>query len=574
MSKQKKQIYQKRPKKTGPAFQSSPNKLRIIPLGGLEEVGRNMTVFEYGKDIIIIDMGLQFPDEDMPGVDYIIPNIASLKGREKNIQAVIITHGHYDHIGGIPHLIPRLGNPLIVSSALTINIIKKRQEDYKNGTNLNFKIVKDDSRLTLGKFQVEFFHINHNIPESLGVLIKTPVGNLVHTGDWKFDYSPVGEKPVDLSRLAAIGNQKILMLLSDSTNASEPGSQISEKEIGKTLTDIIKKASGRIIIGTFASLLSRVKQIIDIADSLGKKVAIDGFSMKSNVEIVRKMGYLKVKPDTLIDIKQINNYPNDKIIILCTGAQGEDNAVLMRIANRSHRSVQIKPGDTIVFSSSVVPGNERSVQRLKDIFTRQGAEIIHYQMMDVHAGGHAKIDDIKLMLQLMKPKYFMPIQGNHYLLHLNGKIAVQIGLDPKNVIIADNGQIIECQPGRCKLTEKRVPADYIFIDGLGVGDVSHIVLRDRQMMAADGMIVIIATVDVKYGKLIHNPDLISRGFVYMKENKKLIEQTRSKVKQIFSGDLKEIDEDFYKNKIRNEIGQFLYNQTERRPMVLPVIIKV
>jgi len=567
MKKDKRQTKQPR-RERGP-------KLKIIVLGGLEEVGRNCTLLEYGNDIIIIDLGLQFPEEDMPGIDYIIPNISYLKGREKNVRGVIITHGHYDHIGAIPHILPRIGNPPIYAMPITNAIIKKRQEDFRK-EKLNQHNISTDDTITLGRFKLEFFHVNHNIPDSMGVIIHTPVGTVVHTGDWKIDFTPVDDRPADLGRLAEIGRKGVLALLSDSTNASQMGSQISEMEIGTNLEQIIAQAPGRMIIGTFASLLARIKQIIEIAEKHGKKVAIDGFSMKTNVEIAKQMGYMKFNPKTIIPIDQINKYPKEKIVVLCTGAQGEQRAALMRIANGEHRHVSIRPGDTVVFSSSVIPGNERTIQRLKDTLTRKGADIIHYQMMDVHAGGHAKADDVKLMIRLTNPKYFIPIEGNHYLLRLNAKVAESVGFDPKNIFIADNGQVMEFTKNHGTLTNKKVPSDYVFVDGLGVGDVSQIVLRDRQVLAEDGMVVVIATVDTKTGRLIGNPDIISRGFVYMKENKQLIEQTRHKVKKIVQDrdSNSAADNDFIRNKIRNEVGQFLFQKTERRPMILPVIIEV
>lgn len=550
-------------------------RLRIIPLGGLEEVGRNCIIFEYANDIIIVDMGLQFPEEDMPGIDYIIPNITYLKGREKNIRGVIITHGHYDHIGGIPHLLPKLGNPPIYAMPLTNAIIKKRQEDFRN-QKLNQVNIRVSDVITLGKFRLEFFRLNHNIPDSIGVVIHTPVGTVVHTGDWKFDFNPPDDQPANLNRIAEIGKHGVLALLSDSTNASELGSQISESEIGTNLEEIIEDASGRIIIGTFGSLLVRIKQVIEISEKLGKRVAIDGYTMKSNVEIAKNLGYIRFSPKTIIPIDQIHNFPDNKIVILCTGAQGEERASLMRIATGEHRNVTIKPGDTVVFSSSIIPGNERTIQRLKDTLARKGAEIIHYRMMDVHAGGHAKSEDVKLMIRLINPRYFIPIEGNHYLLRLNAKVAQSIGFNPRNIFVADNGQVIEFTKNTGNLTQKKVPTDYVFVDGLGVGDVSQIVLRDRKVLAEDGMVVVIATIETKTGNIIGNPDIISRGFVYMKENKRLIEETRHRVKKIVQDrDPKSAaDNDYIKNKIRNEIGQFLFRKTERRPMILPVIIEV
>jgi len=555
---------------------SKDGRLKIIVMGGNEEVGRNMTLLEYNNDIIIIDMGLQFPDEDMPGIDYIIPNISYLKGKEKNIKGVIITHGHYDHIGGIPHIIPELGYPTIFSTPLTLAIIKKRQDDYKNGKNINLQTITMSDVLQLGVFKIEFFQVSHNIPDSFGLIVHTPLGPVIHTGDFKLDLSETGKQTVEISKIAKLGEKKVLALLADSTNAPQSGHQISEIEIQSNLEEIMRQASGRIIVATFSSLLNRLQQIIKIAESLNKKVVIEGYSMKTNVEIAHRLGYMKFKKDTIIGLNDIKNYPANKIVILCTGAQGEGRAVLMRIANKEHKSLQIEKNDTVVFSSSVVPGNERSVQRLKDNLYREGAEVIHYQMMDVHAGGHAKAEDLKLMIRLVNPQYFIPIEGNHSFLKIHAKIAEGVGVDPKNIFVADNGQIMEFSKRGGKLLDKKIPADYVFVDGLGVGDVSNIVLRDRQMMAADGMLVVIATVDAKTGELVHSPDIISRGFIYMKENKRLVEQTRTKIKEILKdNNPKAMANDMYlKDKIRNEIGQFLFQRTQRRPMVLPVIIEV
>lgn len=551
-------------------------KLRVAVIGGLEEIGRNCTMFEYGEDIILVDLGLQFPEEDMPGIDYIIPNMSYLKGKEKNVRGVIITHAHYDHIGGIPHLIPMLGYPPIYGLPLTNAVIKKRQEDYKGLRPLNLHNVGLNDKLALGSFEIEFFHLNHNIPDSMGVVIKTPEGIIIHTGDWKFDYQPTGEPPADLQKIAKIGSEGVLALFSDSTNASQPGHQISESEIGVNLEDLISKATGRIIIGTFASLLTRIKQIIEVSEKLGKVVALGGFSIKSNVEIAKELGYMKFNPKTLVDMRHLDNYPHNKVVVICTGAQGEKNASLMRIANDEHREIKLVPGDTVVFSSSVIPGNERMVQRLKDTIFRKGAEVVHHQMMDVHAGGHAKAEDVKLMIRLLNPKYFVPIHGNHFLLRYNGKIAQSMGYAKENIFIADNGQIMEFSKGTGMLTKTKIPSDHVFVDGLGVSDETNIVLRDRQVLAEDGMVVIIATVDSKTGKLIQNPDIISRGFVFLKEHKELIEDLRHRVKKMVtdSDPLSWADTNNIKNKLRDNVGQFLFTKTEKRPMILPVIIEV
>ncbi|MDO8569807.1 MAG: ribonuclease J [bacterium] len=564
-----------RPSKKEPLV-NFEEKLKVVVVGGNEEVGRNMTFLEYGNDIIIIDIGLQFPEEDMPGIDYIIPNIEYLKTKKQNIRAVFITHAHYDHIGGIPHLMEPLGNPTIYSSNLSLAIIAKRQDDFKDSPELKMQSVTTDDTIKAGCFRVSFFGVSHNIPTSMGLVIETPVGKIVHTGDFKIDLKETGAGRTEIDKIKALGNQNIIALLADSTNASHAGKQLSEFEIQHNLDDIIRDAKGRVIMGTFASLLGRVQQIILAAEHHGKKVVIEGFSMKSNVEIAQNLGYLKVQKNTFIQAKDVDNYPKNKILILCTGAQGEDRAVLMRITNHEHKSFKIEPGDTVVFSSSVIPGNERAVQRLKDSIYRQGAEVIHYQMMDVHAGGHAKAEDLQEFIAMVKPRYFVPIEGHHSFLRLNAKNAMIAGVNPDNIFIADNGQVMEFTKRGGRLTDQKIPSDYVFVDGLGVGDVSHVVLRDRQQMSEDGMIVVIATIRAKTGELVQNPDLISRGFIYMKENKKLVEDTRKRVKTILKDyDPRNSTNDMYiKEKIRNEIGKFLFQKTERRPMVLPVIIEV
>ncbi len=575
MTPRKKQSKPKSRRKAPPQSRhTSRGKLKIIPLGGTEEVGRNMTVFEYGSDIVIVDMGFQFPEENMPGIDYIIPNIEYLKGKEKNIRGIIITHGHYDHIGAIPYLAPRLGNPPIYTAKLTKAIIERRQEEFHE--KINTKEVKPDDKIKLGSFEITFFGVNHNIPDSLAVVLKTPEGVFVHTGDWKFDYSPVGDKPADLGKIAMLGEQGVTCMLCDSTDADTKGYSISEKRINTSLQQVFEKAPGRIIAATFASNLNRIKQLIMLGEKYGRRVAIDGRSMKTNVEIAHKLGYIKVKPGTLVELDQTRRLPKEKVLIIATGAQGESRAALMRMASGEHRQVNIKKGDTVLFSSSIVPGNERTVQYLKDTLVREGARVIHYRMMDVHAGGHARQEDIKLMIRLLKPKYFIPVEGNTYLLARNVELAQSIGIPPENTILPSNGQIIEFANGKGKLTNKKVPANYVMVDGLGVGDVSHVVLRDRQQLAEDGMFVIVLNLDSR-GKLASSPDIISRGFVYVNESQELLAEARKKVKKIIEkhrDKRAKYNYSYLKDKIRDDIGQFLYNKTERRPMVLPVIIQV
>ncbi len=552
-------------------------KLRLIVLGGLEEVGRNCTLLEYEDDIMMIDLGVQFPEEDMPGIDYVIPNMGYLKGKERNIRGVVITHGHYDHIGAIPHLMPVIGNPPLYMGKLTAGIVQKRQEEFRQSPKLNITLFDEKSQFRLGKnFRVEFFRVNHTIPDSFGIVVHTPVGTIVHTGDFKFDLNPVNDPPADLKRMEQIGNAGVLALMLDSTSSEKPGHNISESQVAEEIEGIFQKATGRIILGTFASLISRIQIIIDLSQKFGKKILIEGRSMQSNVEIAHQLGYLKFRPGVFIEPEEAVRLPDNKLVIIGTGAQGQQNAFLMRFANDEHKYLSVKKGDLVIFSSSVIPGNERTVQSLKDTFYRKGARTVHYQMMDVHAGGHAHSEDLKMMTKMMKPKYFIPIEANHFLLRANADLAVSVGIPEDHVFVADNGQVMEFTKEKGTLTHERVPADYVFVDGLGVGDVSEVVLRDRQMMAADGMFVIIATVDKKTGKLIGSPDIISRGFIYMKESKKLVETARDKVKKILHDtDPKSAADDMYlKSKLRNDVGQLLWVKTKRRPMVLPVIIYV
>ncbi len=557
-------------------------KLRLMVLGGLEEVGRNMTVLEYEDDIIIVDMGLQFPEENMPGIDYIIPDTTYLMDKIKKIRGVIITHGHYDHIGAVSHLIPKLGNPTIYTAPLTAEIIKRRHEEYKLPMLNIQKIDPDKEKISLGNFNLEFFRVNHNIPDSFGVVFNTPVGTVVHTGDFKVDFNPINDKPIDLNKIAIIGGRGVLALLSDSTDAPHSGYQLSETEITGDLEKIFQEAKGRIIVGTFASLINRVQQLMQLAEKYGRKVLVEGRSMNTNIEIAQNLGYMKIKPGTIIEDAEFKRLPDEKIMVIGTGAQGEENAVLMRIANNEHRLVEIKRGDSIVFSSSVIPGNERTIQNLKDTFYRLGAKVYHYQNMDIHAGGHAKAEDLKLIIKLFKPKYFVPIEANHYMLNMHADIAEGVGIPRDNIFIADNGQVIEFSKPNPqgetigKLTSEKVPTEYIMVDGLGVGDISSIVLRDRKLMAEDGMFVVIATVKRETGELIGSPDIISRGFVYMKESRELIEEARTLVKTVCrdKGPEHAADPMEIKNKLRENLGKFLYKKTKRRPMVLPVVIEV
>jgi len=551
--------------------------LRIIPLGGLEEVGKNMIVLEYQGKILIIDMGIQFPNADMLGVDYIIPNISYLKGREKNILGVVFTHGHYDHIGAIPYLINQLGNPPLFATPLTKGIILKRQEDFSRLSPLNIKEIKREDKISLPPFSIKTFPQNHNIPDGVGLLIETPAGKILHTGDFKFDYTPIANGPTDISKIANLASKGILLLMSDSTNAEVPGHSLSEKVIQENLEKIFEKSEGRIIAATFASLLSRIQELINLAEKFKRKVIIDGYSMKANVEIAISLSYLKIKKDTLISPRELRHFPDKRILIICTGSQGEGDASLMRLAHKDHQFLSVKKGDTVIFSSSTVPGNERSVQELKDLLSWQGAKIFHSQIMDIHASGHAQQEELKTMINVVKPKFFMPIHGSHYMLEVHKDLALSLGIPQKNIIIGENGNIIEMTEGKIKVRKEKVAASYVMVDGLGIGDVGEVVLRDRQAMAKDGMFVIVVVVDSTTGKVRQSPDIISRGFVYLRESKDLLRQVRKKVIRLVEEitlSKHTVNWAFVKNKIKEELGKFLFKKTKRRPMVLPVVIEI
>ncbi len=562
--------------------QKSQN-LRIIPIGGCEEVGRNMTIFEYGKDIIILDMGIQFPEENMPGINYVIPNIKYLKGKEKNIRAVIFSHGHLDHIGAAPILLEKLGNPLIVGRPLTMELIKHRQEDYIHGSSkrlktLYIKTLKDN--IKLGVFDVSFFQVDHAIIDAVGLILKTPSVTVIHPGDWTMEHDPIGRKKLRYDYLAKLRRPTILMLESlGSMNSTEP---ITEKQMVDNLQKLINGAPGRIIIATFSSQLERIKQILEHACKINKKVALDGYSMKNNVEIAKKLGYIKAYKKTMIPINKASDYSDNKVIIICTGAQGEENAVLPRIVRGDHRFVKIRKKDTIVFSSSVIPGNERTIQRLKDGLYRLSDHIVHSEIMDVHTSGHSNIQNIKTIINQIKPNYFIPVYANHSFLKEAAKIAYGLGISKSKIIVPDNGSVIIASQKEVKMINEKVPANYVFVDGLGIGDVGEIVLKDRQNLAKDGMFVIAVVINGKTGKVVGSPDIISRGFVYMRESKELLGETRKKVIKIVNGAVRNgagansprPNFAYIKNEIRDKISNFLYSKTERMPMVLPVVIEV
>lgn len=553
--------------------------LRVIPLGGLGEVGRNMTLLEYENSILILDMGFRMPGEDMPGIDYIIPNAEYLKNKIKNITGVVFTHGHYDHIGAVPYIIDKIWHPglRLIASPLTKAIIMKRQDDFPGQPKLDIEEADDGTTVDLGPFKVEFFRLNHNIPGNFGIFIQTPVGNIIDTSDFKFDSSPVNEKPTDFKRLQDIGKRRILLLMSDSTGAEEPGHSLSEQEIFENLEKIFQESKGRIIAATFGSLLNRIQQLIHLSEKYGRKVAVEGYSMKNNVEVCRQLKYIKANTNTFIQISEVDNYPENRTTVICTGAQGEADAALMKIVSREHRFLRFKKGDTVIFSSSVIPGNERTVQNLKDDILRQGVKVYHYKMMDIHAGGHAQQEELMEMMRIMRPKFFMPIHGQYSMLVANADLARSVGIPDANIIVAENGNIVTVNAKQIILEKEKASSSYVMVDGLGVGDIGEIVLRDRQALAHDGMFVVVTVIDRLTGKVKGSPDIISRGFVYLRESKDLLKETRNKTIEIIDKATSSngaVNWSYVKDEIRNKIGDFLFTRTERRPMILPVVIEV
>lgn len=574
----KKTVSKAVPKQITPPKRTSTKKdaLRLVPLGGLEEIGRNMSFMEYKDDIVIVDMGFQFPEEDTPGIDYIIPNISYLQSKKENIRGVILTHGHLDHIGAVPYLMSKLGNPPIYTLKLTKAMVEKRQEEFVNAPKLNIVAVKYGDKVKLGtNFEIEFFGVQHTIPDTTGIIAKTPVGNIAHFADFRIDYDLKGN-PQHIESLDHVGKQNIHTLMIDSTNAMEKGRSVSESDVEKNLEMLFKEAKGRIIVATFSSMLTRIAEMIKIAEKLDRKVIINGRSMEQNVQIAKQLGYMKIKEGTIIPKQEVNKHKDNKLFILSTGAQGESNAGLMRIVNGEHKHIQLKKGDSMIFSSSVIPGNERSVQNLRDIIARQGVKVITYKHIDIHASGHAPQDDIKMVIEKVKPKYVVPVHGNHFMLVENKYNAMEVGIKEDNVKIFDNGQVGLITKDDFELTDEYLPAHYIMVDGLGVGDVEEVVLRDRLVLAEEGMIVIIATLDRKTGRLLKNPDIISRGFIYLRDNQDLLKDMRMKIKNIVNRIPRhqKVESDYIKALFRDQVGQFVYDKTQRRPMILPVIIEV
>ena len=552
--------------------------VRIVPLGGVEEVGRNMTAVEVGNDIFILDCGFQFREDETPGIDYILPNTSYLEERRDKIRGLLVSHGHLDHIGGIPYIMDRIGNPTIYTRKLTGMMIKKRQEEFSHLPQLNIREVEMAEAIRLGNSTIRFFGVTHTVPDSMGIIIETPWGDVVFTGDIKLDHENGEPSEEEHQEFSIFHKRKVLALLMDSTNVWQPGFSIPESTVYRTLEAIIKSAKGRLVVAMFASHLERLIRVVHFAEQYGKKIVIDGRSMRTNIEIAREIGLIKYKDDTVVAVENMPQYPPDKLIILATGAQGDEFASLARIGNKSHKYIRLTPGDTVVLSSSVIPGNERAVQKLKDNLSRQGAHIITYHASDVHASGHGNREEAAWIHRQIKPKFFIPVHGYHYMLRVHADLAVEMGVKLENICIPDNSSVIEIKNGEkiIKLPMK-APNELRVVEGHTVSELSDVLMRDRKALGQEGFCVVVATVDRRSGKLHKSPDIISRGFVYLRDNKELMDQTRLIIRKSVEGSLRNpraADLDAARDDLAESVSRFLLQRTMKRPIVIPVIVSV
>ena len=548
-------------------------KLNIIPLGGLGEIGKNMTVFKYGEDIIIVDAGLAFPEDDMLGIDLVIPDISYLMENKDKIRAIFLTHGHEDHIGALPYVLKKLDLP-VYGTALTLGILQGRLK--QNGVSSSqLKTVQPGEFIRAGSFKVEFIRVNHSIPDAVAMAIHTPLGVVWHTGDFKIDQTPVDGQVTQFSKLAELGNHGVLMLLADSTNVERPGYTPSEKIVGKTFDEEFRYAKSRIIVATFSSNVHRIQQVVESAARYNRKVAIIGRSMVNVVNIATELGYLNIPEGTLIDIDETNNYRPEQVVIITTGSQGEPMSALTRMAMSDHKKVGIVPGDTVIISATPIPGNEKGVSRTIDHLFKLGAEVIYEKSLGIHVSGHASQEEIKLMHNLLRPKFFMPVHGEYRMLVKHSKLAQSLGMPKENIVIAENGSVVEVTKESVGINSK-VTAGKVLVDGLGVGDVGNIVLRDRRQLSQDGILIVVVTIDKQDCSVVAGPDIVSRGFVYVREADDLMENAKEKV-QIALNKCQEngVSEwSAIKSAVRDSLSRYLYEKTRRRPMILPVIMEI
>lgn len=550
------------------------DRLKIIPLGGLEEVGKNMTVFEYGNEMIIVDCGVAFPEDDMLGVDLVIPDFSYLTKNREKFKAMVITHGHEDHIGAIPYVLKELNVP-VYGTRLTLGLIKNKLEEHKLVRSTSLKCVKAGDVITIGCFKIEFIRSTHSIADSVALAITTPVGVIFHTGDFKIDYTPIDGKPIDLSRIAEIGNQGVLALMSDSTNAEREGYTMSEKTVGKVFDNIFTGCTKRIIVATFASNVHRVQQIVNSAVKTNRKVAICGRSMENVMNVAIELGYLNIPDGVLIDIDDIDDYIPERLVLITTGSQGETMSGLSRMASGTHRKVVITRDDLVIISATPIPGNEKLVSNVIDDLFKIGADVIYHSLADVHVSGHACQEEQKLMLSLVKPKYFIPVHGEYRHLKAHAETAMKIGIPEENIMMLTNGRVLELDKNMCKLGST-VPAGQLLVDGLGVGDVGNIVLKDRQHLSQDGLIIVVIAMDGKTGQILAGPDIISRGFVYVRESEDLMDSIKRQICKDISNMESEGIKDWttIKTRVKDTLHDFVYSKTKRNPMIIPIISEI
>ncbi|MBO8167714.1 MAG: ribonuclease J [Thermoanaerobacteraceae bacterium] len=550
-------------------------KLQLIPLGGLGEIGKNMMAVKYGNNILVIDAGLIFPEDEMLGIDVVIPDITYLLDNKKAVKGIILTHGHEDHIGALPFILKDLNVP-VWGTRLTLGLLEKKlKESGISERSVKLNRVKPRDGLTIGPFRVEFFRVSHSIADSVGLAIHTPIGTVVHTGDFKFDQTPVDNDVTDFAKLAELGEKGVLVLMSDSTNVERPGYTMSERMVGNTFDEIFRMAKERIIVASFASNIHRIQQIITTAYNYNRKVAIVGRSMLNVVNVASELGYLDIPEGTLVDLDEINRLPKNRVVIISTGSQGEPMSALTRMAKSEHKGIEIVEGDTVIISATPIPGNEKMVARTVDHLFKQGAEVIHEAVSGIHVSGHASQEELKLMLNLVRPKFFVPVHGEYRMLIKHAKLAAEVGIPKQNIFVAENGLILEFTKNRGRIAG-RVPSGRVLVDGLGVGDVGNIVLRDRKQLSQDGILIVVVTLDKDKGTILAGPDIVSRGFVYVRESEELLEEAKERVSRELEKCCERNTSDWsvIKANVRDTLSKFLFEKTHRRPMILPIIMEV
>ena len=557
-----------------PKFEFKKENLKIIPLGGLDEIGKNITVFEYGNEIVLVDCGLEFPEDDMLGVDLVIPDITYLEKNKEKIKGLVITHGHEDHIGSIPYLLRQINVP-IYATKLTVGLIKNKLEEHKLLASTKLVTVEQGQTVNFGNIKVEFIRSSHSIPDSVMLAITTPAGTVLHTGDFKVDYTPIDNQLMDLGRIAELGNKGILALLSDSTNAERKGFTMSESSVGEVFDRLFQNNSKRIVVATFASNVHRVQQIVNSAVKYGRKIAVCGRSMINMIETARELGYIESPENLFIDIDMIKNYADDQLVIITTGSQGETMSALTRMAAGEHKKVVITPNDMVIISATPIPGNEKLVSNVINDLMEIGAEVVYSALEDIHVSGHACQEEQKLILALARPKYFIPVHGEYRQLRAHAETAKKMGIPPENIFLLNNGRVLELNKKEAKITTS-VPSVRILVDGLGVGDVGNIVLRDRQHLSQDGLIVIVMTMDSSTGEIVSGPDVVSRGFVYVRESENLMED----VKRVIRDEVRMFEENgirdwsTIKSTLKDNLRDYIFQRTKRNPMILPIIMEV